>query len=200
MRNMSSKITAISFSAMPLGVFAATRLDDSYMQLETRLQPIPAYAYWLIALGVLLALAAVASCLYFWWKRRAARLAIPPTPYEVASLALQALLSEGLPERGESKQFHQRLSGILRQYLEERLQISAPRLTTEEFLALLSCTPEMVKENRLLLQNFLNACDMVKFAGATALPADMQHLADSCREFLNRTRENPVQENPEGRS
>jgi len=188
---MTSKITPILFLSNALALCAAVELDDSYMLLETRLEPISAVQLLLVILIALILLAGV-----IWWilwlrRKRAERLAIPPTPYEVATTALQALLSEGLPERGESKQFHQRLSGILRQYLEERFGVSAPRLTTEEFLMYLAETPEMVKEHRLLLQTFLTACDMVKFAGVNSMPADMQELAKSCRTFLDNTRENP---------
>lgn len=168
---------------------APTRLDDSYLVLEKRLQPFPAWATALITVAAVLLIAIALWALLRWRKHRAALAAIPPTPYEVALSALQALLSEELPQRGETKLFHQRLSGILRQYLEDRFQISAPHLTTEEFLEILSGTPSMVREHRVLLQEFLNACDMVKFAGRSSGMPEMDALTHNCRQFLEHTRQ-----------
>lgn len=195
--NRNSHIILSLFFVLPL---LGTELDDSYLLLEERLRPLPAWLPWAIAGATILLTILVALLCRYLWKRYANRPVTPPSPYEIATLALQTLLAERLPEKGEAKLFHQRLSGILRQYLEERFGVSAPRLTTEEFLQLLTSTPAMVQEHRQLLQGFLNACDMVKFAGAYSGQAEMNELSDSCRSFLEQTRETPAVNSEEARS
>ena len=56
------------------------------------------------------------------------------TPEEIAHAALAALLAENLPARGLFKEFYLRLTGIVRQYIEDTTGIRAPEQTTEEFL------------------------------------------------------------------
>ena len=57
------------------------------------------------------------------------------TPEEIARKALAVLLAENLPARGLIKEFYLRLTGIVRQYVEDTTGIRAPEQTTEEFLA-----------------------------------------------------------------
>lgn len=191
---MKGKHITFLFFAAQFAAFANGALDDSYMIAESRLRPLPAWFPWLCVLGGLALVALIAFISIRLWKTRRSRTAPPPTPYQVATAALQALLAERLPEKGEAKLFHQRLSGILRQYLEERFAVSAPKLTTEEFMALLTQTPALVQEHRRLLQEFLNACDMVKFAGASSGQSEMSALSESCRTFLENTRQETPQE------
>ena len=190
MKKTISSIISLASSA----AFAEAELNDAYMIAENRLEPLPAWLPWAcIAAGVVL-LGMIVLCVLFYRKHHAKRTAPAPTPYQIASAALQALLAERLPEKGESKLFHQRLSAILREYLEARFGVSAPRLTTEEFMSLLTKTPALVQEHRRLLQEFLNACDMVKFAGVTSGQTEMSALAASCRTFLENTQEKTTME------
>src|SRR5581483_4715261 len=61
---------------------------------------------------------------YRWWRHRPRREAIalaPPVPEDqLAMQSLSALEAEGLPARGRFKEFHLRLSEILRRYLGDR--------------------------------------------------------------------------------
>ena len=69
--------------------------------------------------------------------RRRERRPVEPrrqTPEEVAHAALALLLPENLPARGLVKEFYLRLTGIVRQYVEDTTGIRAPEQTTEEFL------------------------------------------------------------------
>lgn len=190
---MKKTLTSI-LSLTAYAAFAEAELNDAYMIAESRLKPLPAWLPWLCVLAAIVLLALVALAVILYRRKHAKRTAPLPTPYQVATAALQALLAEGLPEKGEAKLFHQRLSSILREYLEARFDVSAPRLTTEEFMALLTKTPALVQEHRRLLQEFLNACDMVKFAGVSSGQTEMAALATSCRTFLENTHEEPVQE------
>ena len=55
--------------------------------------------------------------------------------HEMAYARLRALVAEKLVEQGRIKEFYERISGILRHYIEDRFDLHAPERTTEEFLA-----------------------------------------------------------------
>ena len=142
--------------------------------------------------GILLVLVLIGGSLWRTLRNRRANATPPPTPYEIADRALTALLAEKLPENGEYKRFYERISGILREYLENRFDVKAPRLTTEEFLRLLTSTPELVREHRELLQQFLTACDLVKFAAQIPDSPEVNEITTSCRTFLDSTQPPPT--------
>ena len=66
-------------------------------------------------------------------KRRADRTA-PPDSGGDRPRGPGHLLAENLPARGLIKEFYLRLTGIVRQYVEDTTGIRAPEQTTEEFL------------------------------------------------------------------
>lgn len=166
---------------------AALSINDQLPPV-TRLQPF--YRRLLVPGAV--AAAAIAAALAGWrlWRRRRAKTpAIPPlSPYDQAILALDALLQQKLPENGEYQAYYTGISAILRQYLERRFALHAPKLTTEEFLhELASHADARLQPHRPLLQDFLTACDLVKFAGQIPTVAQDLRLAQSCRNFLDGT-------------
>ena len=85
-------------------------------------------------------------------------------PWEIAYENLERLKNENLLARGLIKEYYIRLSDIVRHYLEGRFQLRAPEMTTEEFLHSLQYSTELNAQHKESLKNFLNACDMVKFA------------------------------------
>jgi len=89
----------------------------------------------------------------------------PPSPYEIAIQRLDQIKLSGLAEQGKVKEYYIRISDCLRRYLEKRLNISAPEMTTEEFLTELKFgLVGLNDEQKKLLEEFLSHCDMVKFA------------------------------------
>ena len=90
------------------------------------------------------------------------------TPEEIAQAALTRLLAENLPARGLVKEFYLRLTGIVRQYVEDTTGIRAPEQTTEEFLRDMRSRSVFSRERSVRLAEFLEAADMVKYAGQTA--------------------------------
>ena len=77
---------------------------------------------------------------------------------------LQALLAENLPARGLIKEFYLRLTGIVRQYVEDTTGIWAPEQTTEEFLRHAG-SAVFPPDRSLRLAEFLEAADLIKYAG-----------------------------------
>ena len=85
--------------------------------------------------------------------------------------------------------FYQRISGILRHYIENRFGLHAPEQTTEEFLTGLEAGYDFSGEHKLLLKTFLNHCDLVKFAEFQPNTEDIQKTFDSCKAFIRATEE-----------
>ena len=128
---------------------------------------------WQLLLWVLVPLL-VATLLYVLVRRlrprgkevgRPALGALRRPPHEVALEALAALAASPLLERGQVKEYHIAASDILRTYVEARFRIEALEMTTREVLEDLSAVGADASF-RVGLRNFLEACDLVKFAKA----------------------------------
>jgi hypothetical protein len=115
------------------------------------------------------------------------------SPDEIAYQELDKLLADDLLTRGEVKLFHLRISDILRSYIENRFGLKAPERTTEEFLAELTQDLQMqkalLKDHKRLLGEFLNQCDLVKFAKHEPSIEESGKTVVICREFIEETKE-----------
>ena len=98
------------------------------------------------------------------------------SPIERAWVELDRLLKKGLPGRGRYKDFYVELTMVVRRYIQRKYGISAPHMTTEEFLRAAKPTDE--------LRRFLESADMVKFAGVEATPDMADEATDSARGYL----------------
>lgn len=107
--------------------------------------------------------------------------------HELAYAELRRLVAEDLVKKGEIKVFYQRLSGIVRYYIENRFGLRAPEQTTEEFLTGLEAAQEFPGTYKPLLKTFLNHCDLVKFAEHQPRAEDIQRTFDSCKAFIKGT-------------
>jgi hypothetical protein len=104
--------------------------------------------------------------------------------HELAFNELEALITENLVDKGEIKQFYQRISDILRRYIERRFGIHAPEQTTEEFLAGIKTRSDFPETYHGLVKNFLTHCDLVKFAEHQPTTENIQQIFDSCKDFI----------------
>ncbi|HUB06619.1 MAG TPA: hypothetical protein VMB50_06445 [Myxococcales bacterium] len=149
---------------------------------------------WL-ALGVLAALA-LAVWGFLWWRRRPRREraapAAPPIPADEAALAqLGRLEEEGLPAKGRFKEFHLRLSLVLRSYLEVRYSFSALDMTSTELLDALGRR----STEGLQLADISWICmqgDLAKFAKAQPSADDCKQALSLVRQTVIRTRVRPT--------
>jgi hypothetical protein len=92
-----------------------------------------------------------------------------------------------------AREFGIAASEVIRNYIEKRFNVIATQRTTEEFLqTLLQGSNEMLARHRSLLEEFLQQCDLVKFAGASLAVTDMESLFRSAHGFVLETGEPPV--------
>jgi len=144
--------------------------------------------WWLWALAAV-AVAAVPIEWLLLRRRRARRVVrIFKSVHEIAYLRLRALVAANLVEQGQIKEFYERISGILRHYIEDRFNLHAPERTTEEFLAELRFTEALAPEDKKALEAFLTHCDLVKFAKHEPTTEQIQQVFDLVKDFIERTK------------
>ncbi|MGC8743625.1 MAG: hypothetical protein ACP5T0_07095 [Verrucomicrobiia bacterium] len=88
---------------------------------------------------------------------------------------------------GDPRQFCFEISSALRIYLEERFFLRAPERTTEEFLGDLSSTPLLTNNQKAILADFLNRCDLVKFAKYEPSEEDLIGLLEVALKLVDET-------------
>ncbi len=155
--------------------------------------PVPfphSYTLW-IGLGfgsVLVVAGIVVAVILIRRRRRAEEVLSQRVPaHEMAYEALRRLVADDLIKNGQIKVFYQRLSGVLRRYIENRFGLRAPEQTTEEFLRGLEAAQEFPGTYKPLLKSFLKHCDLVKFAEHRPQAEDIQRTFDSCKAFIKGT-------------
>lgn len=152
-------------------------------------EPETEYLWPLVAGGIAVVIAALGMFLWGRWKTVGESVVQKIPAYEVAIADLEKLIGDDLAEKGKLKEFYQRISDILRRYIENRFGLRAPERTTEEFLIELGAGEELSAVHKPLLRSFLQHCDLVKFAAHEPSRDDIQSTFDACKTFIVETKE-----------
>jgi hypothetical protein len=142
-------------------------------------------------LGIAAAALAAAFAFASWARRRPKRLppAPPPIPPSDRAMArLAALRAMAVASDEAVQRFHVEVSSIVRDYIEERLGVRAPEMTTEEFLASPATREALAEPHQKLLREFLDHCDLVKFARRPSNGPDRERLCGAAERFVQETR------------
>ncbi len=150
---------------------------------------------WVGVLALVAALAAIAA-----WvaarlvRRRSARVVAPPPPrpHEIAWQALARLKTRGWIESGAVEPFYVELSGIVRFYLEGRFRLRAPERTTEEFIREAANARVITPPHQQLVRQFLEQCDLVKFARHRPAADDMRGGLAAAETLVRETQPQPT--------
>lgn len=173
----------------PFGIGVVTVGLDEGGQARDIKGPLSAPRSWWGPALFGLAAAAVGAAVVLLARRRRRRPAgtapakpgPPPRPPRLVALeALAALEASPLLEQGRVKEYHVRASEIVRTYLEDKLEVPALELATGEVAAEMR---RAALDARLCEQvrEFLEACDLVKFA-------KLRPSADASRALLGDAR------------
>lgn len=138
---------------------------------------------WLIAwvvIGAVLALAGLIALIVWWIKKRPAP--APPTPRQLALRGLEELRRE-VPTL-DPYTFSVRVSDVLRSYIGAEYRLHAREQTSPEFLAAIAQSPKFYDADRQLLAEFLEHCDLLKFARIDATAEDSARLLQSAISFV----------------
>jgi hypothetical protein len=96
---------------------------------------------------------------------------------------------------GQAREFCIAVSDTVRWYLEERFEFRAPERTTEEFLIELQATNLLTPDRKQSLSEFLQRCDLVKFARYEPGRPELQDLHAAAVRLVEETE--PVPTAPE---
>lgn len=133
---------------------------------------------WLVGAASLLVGAIV------WWIRRKKRsVESQPSASEVAASELDGLLADQTA-REDVSSFYVRLTGIVRRYIEAVTGVNAAEQTTEEFLLEMQERRLFSNSSKQRLQEFLEASDLIKFAGQTPDSESMEDSIRAARQFI----------------
>jgi hypothetical protein len=136
---------------------------------------------WVIFCGVLIALVLL-SLVACWIRRRWQRPKPQQSPRERTLEMLQRIGRE--IEILSPYQFSIRVSDILRRYVTEQYHLPVTRQTSVEFLSALAKASPFSEDERSLLEDFLNRCDLIKFARYDATKEDSSLLLEEATRFV----------------
>ncbi len=142
----------------------------------------------LLALSVA---AAVLVLVLLWWGwRRYRSRRPPPTLLQRTLHRLEA--TRALMQAGDARAFSVAVSDVVRAYVEERFNVLATHLTTNEFLRdSLGQVGSVLQAHEQALGEFLNYCDLAKFARWSLDAAEMERMLASARHFVETTAADP---------
>jgi hypothetical protein len=185
---------AYELTTEPIDIEVASLLGEQRAELKiadiegvVNMPAEPSY-WWVWVLSIAGIIAGVA----FWLNRRRQRaeklVRIFKPAHEIAYERLRTLVKQELVEAGKLKEFYECISDILRHYIEHRFEMRAPERTTEEFLAELTSTNVLAKPDQDRLGEFLQHCDLVKFAKYTPTTEQIQKTFDLVKDFIETTK------------
>ncbi len=112
---------------------------------------------------------------------------IPKRPaHEIALEELTALREEKLWQQGNVKEYHTRITDILRTYIERRFKINALEFTSDELLGSLAMK-SLSAELYAKLKFVLKTADIVKFAKAIPLADEHEQSISNSIELIQAT-------------
>ena len=139
---------------------------------------IPPWLVFVIAFVVLSLLGLVV-----WWLAKRRQPELPPkAPREIALEQLEQIRAE--IDRMSAYQFSIRVSDILRSYVTKQYGVPATRQTSIEFLTAAAKAPSFSVDDKSLLEDFLNRCDLIKFAKYEATTSDSELLLEEAVRFV----------------
>jgi hypothetical protein len=170
-QNTLTSVAPVTSSASPAG-------EDIRDIRQPRHLPTP-WIWVVVAAGVI----SLAVALWKWIRHSKLFVMLP---HEIALQHLEE--SRALMDPDRAREYCFEVSKIIRRYIEERFQVHAPQLTTEEFLhELMEARETMIVSQRTLLGDFLQHCDLAKFAGWRYCLPDLQAMHSSAVEFVRQT-------------
>jgi hypothetical protein len=184
--NARLRLHGLAIRSLSPASVAGTALADAPADIRDIRGPKAVSPSWVMT-AVVAAVLVAAILVYVLWRRRQNR--ARPGNRSLSDQTLERLdAARSLMTPATARDFGSAASEVVRRYIEQRFEVIATQRTTEEFLhTLLQSSNAGLARHRALLANFLEGCDIVKFAGASPAVEDMERLFQSARRFVLET-------------
>jgi hypothetical protein len=160
------------FTKLPL---AAQPFHDIAPPVDYSLLPT-----WVIFVGTFFALTLIGGIVWLISRRK--------KPVQIKSPRERTLeLLERIEDEIETLspyQFSIRVSDVLRRYVTEQYNLPVTRQTSIEFLNVIKTASPFSEDEKELLKDFLDRCDLIKFARYEATTADSRLLLEEATRFV----------------
>lgn len=147
----------------------------------------------LVSIIAILVLALIVASYFgykYYQKKKLGKVVVEPeiilTPFEKAIANLTKLEEKKLWQQGEIKEYHSELTGIVRDYFENKYNFIALEMTTSEIISNLKLKEvnfEVIKTT----EEFLENADMVKFAKFKPMPTINETMMKQAYLIVNKT-------------
>src|SRR6059036_1953283 len=166
----------MKISILFMSIFLAQEFHDIAPPVDYSLIP-----PWAIFVATFVGLSLLG--LVVWLLARRRKPPEPPKlPREIALQELEQISHE--MERIDPYEFSIKVSDILRRYVTDQYGLPVTRQTSVEFLERLARNPQFSGDEKSLLQDFLDRCDLIKFARYDATTTDSRSLVDEAVRFV----------------
>jgi hypothetical protein len=142
--------------------------------------PYPLWVVYTAAAVALVLFGLIVWLLVRWWRNRP--VPPPPTPREIALAGLEnarAQIHNLAPYA-----FSILVSDVLRTYVSTQFSLHATQQTSPEFLASIADFPGFTAAEKTQLADFLQKCDLIKFARIEATSAESASLLEEAINFV----------------
>ena len=154
-----------------------------------------------ILLWVLIILIILGIAFYFYRRYKKKKMAdtkrirkvIEKPPHVIAIYELRALEQEQLWQKGSIKEYHSRITEIIRRYFQDQFYLPALELTTSEVMQYL----KQVRRAGVITEttyNFLSNADLVKFAKFKPMASINEEMMKQAIEIVEKTKPAPEKE------
>lgn len=157
-------------------IFFAEELHDIAPPVDYSLLPT-----WAIFCASLVALSFLGLIVWLFVRRRP-KSAPTRSPRQQALENLERIRAD--IDKITPYQFSIRVSDLLRRYVTEQYHLPVTRQTSVEFLGGLTSVSPFSEDEKSLLTDFLNRCDLIKFARYEATTEDSRLLLDEATQFV----------------
>lgn len=200
-------LPALRFEYVPKGALEAKAIETKSVEInvvsvlgdsaeETQLAEIEGVVelrdyttiIWVAAVVVVILIIVVVFVIKSLHKKEYQAERVFRSAHEIALARLKELEDEGLVSSGMLKIFYERVSNVLRYYIEDRFTLKAPERTTEEFLFELKSASVLAVADKDSLGKFLRHCDLVKFAKHEPSDEQVSLTVDLVKDFIDRTK------------